>query len=137
MWLSGYDEHKAPLPPALVFQDISSDYAQKTVTVEAFPNLAGVQMATVHPCKHAHVMKKVIDRVNAGVVEAQKREGGALSPSGSVKDAKKRGWGVGGLVNKVAGGSSAKKEKEGAADGEEVVEGLRVDQCALPTTFQC
>jgi ubiquitin-like-conjugating enzyme ATG3 len=123
MWLSGYDEHKKPLPPALVFQDISSDYAQKTVTIEAFPNLANVQMATVHPCKHSSVMKKIIDRVNAGLLQAQRSEQG-LPSSGSVKDAKKKGWGLSGVVSKVASG---KKDKD---EGELQVEGLRVDQCA-------
>lgn len=116
------------MPPALVFQDISSDYAQKTVTVEAFPNLANVQMATVHPCKHSHVMKKIIDRVNAGIVEAQRKEQG-LPSSGSVKDAKKKGWGLGTVVSKV---SSGKKEKEDGDTPE--VEGLRVDQCGCCTS---
>lgn len=114
MWLSGYDEARNPLTPTLIFQDISSDYAAKTVTIEPFPSLSGnVQMASVHPCKHANVMKKVIDRVNAGLMEAQ---------SGGAEKEKKKGWGFG------MGKKTVAKPKEGEA---EVPEGLRVDQCKL------
>ncbi len=38
MWLVGYDEHGVPLKPAQIFEDVSSDYAQKTVTIEPFPH---------------------------------------------------------------------------------------------------
>jgi len=36
------------------------DYAQRTVTVEAHPHL-GTPHASVHPCKHAHTMKRIVD----------------------------------------------------------------------------
>jgi len=62
VWLSGYDEQMKPLQPAQVFEDISADHAHKTVTFDEFPHLAGVQMAYIHPCKHASVMKKIIAR---------------------------------------------------------------------------
>jgi len=128
MWLSGYDEHKKSLPPSLVFQDISSDYAQKTVTVESFPNLSNMSMATVHPCKHAHVMKKVIDRVNAGLVEAQRSSSGA----GNEKERRKGGWGISGVVKKATGvGSLASKKEDPTSPTEDQPEGLRVDQCRL------
>lgn len=123
MWLSGYDEAKKPLAPSLVFQDISSDYAQKTVTVEAFPNLSNVQMATVHPCKHANVMKKVIDRVNAGIAEAQTDDSTASAD-------RKKGWGFTGAVRKAAGLGSSKRSEKEPSEGDEAPSGLRVDQCA-------
>jgi len=68
VWLSGYDEQMKPLQPAQVFEDISADHAHKTVTFDEFPHLTGVQMAYIHPCKHASVMKKIIARQmeNAG-----------------------------------------------------------------------
>src|SRR5882762_10779657 len=81
-------QNRTPLTPAQIFQDISADHANKTVTIEAFPHSSSLQAASVHPCKHASVMKKVIERMNAGVVEEQKaqRKGGS-------KDAKKKWFG--------------------------------------------
>jgi len=62
VWLSGYDEQMKPLKPEQVFEDISADHAHKTVTFDEFPHMTGVQMAYIHPCKHASVMKKIIAR---------------------------------------------------------------------------
>lgn len=124
MWLLGYDEHKAPLPPHLVFQDISSDYAQKTVTVETFPHLSSVSCATVHPCKHASVMKKVIDRTNASLAAAKQQEaGGASTPTAE----RKRGWLSTAKKAALGGGSSKDAKQEITAEDQQ--EGLRVDQC--------
>ncbi|PWN48386.1 hypothetical protein IE53DRAFT_333803 [Violaceomyces palustris] len=177
MWLVGYDEHGVPLKPAQIFEDVSSDYAQKTVTIEPFPHgNAGPDMlnanagggsssgggpatASIHPCKHASVMKKVIERMNASVVEQQRkaREGiNNPSPNASstgVEKKKRKGWGIGGAVRKVTGGtaasSSSSSEKattntntssstskdatdatneDGGGADDNQVEGLRVDQ---------
>jgi len=62
LWLFGYDEHRRPLMSKQVFEDISSDYVKKTVTIEAHPHLS-MNLASIHPCKHADVMKKVIERM--------------------------------------------------------------------------
>jgi len=61
VWLFGYDENRRHLKPQEVLQDISSDHAKKTVTIDAHPHL-GFQCAFVHPCKHANVMKKIVAR---------------------------------------------------------------------------
>ena len=58
MWLMGYDEYGNPLSFHDVKQDISSDQADKTITVESFPH-KNITMPTVHPCRHSHVMKKM------------------------------------------------------------------------------
>ena len=42
-----------------MLEDISQDHANKTVTIEAHPHL-NLQMASIHPCRHASVMKKII-----------------------------------------------------------------------------
>jgi len=108
MWLIGYDEHGAPLKPAQIFEDVSSDYAQKTVTIEPFPHAANMSTASVHPCRHASVMKKIIERMNAGVVEEQ-RKAKAAAGGDAPGDKKKKGWAsLGSAVRKVTGGSSAK-----------------------------
>lgn len=59
MFLFGYDEHRNPLTVEQMFEDISADHAQKTITMEQHPHLS-LTMASIHPCKHAAVMKKLV-----------------------------------------------------------------------------
>ena len=61
LWLVGYDENKAPLSIDQMYDDISEDHAKKTVTFETHPHVPGTPMASIHPCKHAEVMKKLIN----------------------------------------------------------------------------
>ncbi|EIW83424.1 hypothetical protein CONPUDRAFT_164376 [Coniophora puteana RWD-64-598 SS2] len=124
IWLIGYDENGAPLTPSKIFQDVSAEHALKTVTIEPFPHSNTLQAASVHPCKHASVMKKVIERMNAGVVEEQlaaRKSGGrdtGASAAGTAGGKKK--WGF--------GRKSAGKDDKGAVAGEEEeIEGMRVD----------
>ncbi|KAN0091557.1 Autophagocytosis associated protein (Atg3), N-terminal domain containing protein [Tylopilus felleus] len=116
IWLIGYDENRTPLTPSQIFQDVSADHALKTVTIEAFPHSTTLQAASVHPCKHASVMKKVIERMNAGVVEeqlaARKKDGK------EAKEGKKK-WGF--------GRKSTKDDKSAAAGEDDEIEGMRVD----------
>ena len=67
MYLLGYDEQHRPLNPTQTFEDISQDHAQKTVTIEQHPH-ESISMASIHPCKHAQVMKKIIDHLSVGSV---------------------------------------------------------------------
>lgn len=39
-----------------------ADYAKKTVTMEQHPHLS-IKQASIHPCNHAKVMKKIIDTI--------------------------------------------------------------------------
>lgn len=164
MWLSGLSPSRQPLTTQEIFEDVSSDYAQKTVTIEPFPHRENVSMASVHPCKHANVMKKVIERMNNAVKEQQRKQraaveagagignsadasvvgggsggggGGSLSPRDKEKE-KKKGWGITSAVKRAAGvgsGSRVLQTHSGPAPGEDdEVEGLRVDQCEL---LQC
>ncbi|PHH71003.1 hypothetical protein CDD80_5605 [Ophiocordyceps camponoti-rufipedis] len=51
-----------------MMDDIVGDYKDKTVTLEDFPFFANnVKMASVHPCKHASVMKTLLDRADASL----------------------------------------------------------------------
>lgn len=61
LWLIGYNENKKPLTIDEMYDDISEDHAKKTVTFEAHPHIPGAPMASIHPCKHAEVMKKLIN----------------------------------------------------------------------------
>ncbi|CAN6305879.1 unnamed protein product [Urochloa humidicola] len=71
VWLTGYDESRMPLKPELVFEDISQDHARKTVTIEDHPHLLAGKHASVHPCKHAAVMKKIVDVLMSRGVEPE------------------------------------------------------------------
>jgi ubiquitin-like-conjugating enzyme ATG3 len=62
LWLQGYNENKEILSPEEIFEDISQDHAQKTVTVERFPHLP-ISLVSIHPCKHANVMKVLMERM--------------------------------------------------------------------------
>lgn len=61
LWLSGYDENNKPLSIEQMYEDISEEHAKKTVTFEAHPHIPGTLMASIHPCRHAEVMKKLIN----------------------------------------------------------------------------
>jgi len=64
LWLTGYDEHHKPLSVEKMYEDISQDHAKKTVTMEQHPHLPGTgPMPSIHPCRHADVMKKLIEMV--------------------------------------------------------------------------
>lgn len=70
VWLTGYDEYRMPLRSELVLEDVSQDHAHKTVTIEDHPHLAG-KHASVHPCRHGAVMKKIIDVLLSRGVEPE------------------------------------------------------------------
>ncbi|XP_042419525.1 autophagy-related protein 3-like [Zingiber officinale] len=70
VWLTGYDERRCPLQPELVFEDVSQDHARKTVTIEDHPHMPG-KHASVHPCRHGAVMKKIIDVLISRGVEPE------------------------------------------------------------------
>jgi hypothetical protein len=83
------------------------------MTMEAFPH-SGTQLASVHPCKHASVMKKFIDRMEQPQDAA---EGSSNSPPG------KKRW-LGGVMRKVTGGDKPPKPD---AKEEEEPSGVQVD----------
>lgn len=66
LWLTGYNEKHEPLSVDELYEDISKDYVQKTVTMETHPHLSVPKMASVHPCRHAEVMKSIIETVMEG-----------------------------------------------------------------------
>eukprot|EP00927_Polykrikos_kofoidii_P062057 TRINITY_DN56883_c0_g1_i1.p1 TRINITY_DN56883_c0_g1~~TRINITY_DN56883_c0_g1_i1.p1 ORF type:complete len:337 (+),score=48.09 TRINITY_DN56883_c0_g1_i1:127-1137(+) len=68
LWLFGYDEGHTPLQPDQVYEDVLSDYVSRTVTVDPHP-LSGTPTVSIHPCKHAQVMKKVVqDWIEQGII---------------------------------------------------------------------
>ncbi|CCH41106.1 Autophagy-related protein [Wickerhamomyces ciferrii] len=69
MYLIGYDSNGTPLTPDQMFEDITADYRSKTVTIEKAPFLDDTTTVSIHPCRHAAVMKVLIGRA----VQAAKR----------------------------------------------------------------
>lgn len=126
IWLIGYDENQNPLTPSQIFQDVSADHAYKTVTIEPFPHSNSLQAASVHPCKHASVMKKVIERMNSASIQAEIERktgvaGSSSSGGGKGENGKKR-WPFG---RKASG---AVKESKGQSDEpDDEGDGMRVD----------
>ncbi|KAK2653470.1 hypothetical protein Ddye_013326 [Dipteronia dyeriana] len=70
VWLTGYDESRMLLQPEHVLEDVSQDHARKTVTIEDHPHLPG-KHASIHPCRHGAVMKKIIDVLVSRGVEPE------------------------------------------------------------------
>lgn len=86
MYLSGYLSASEPLPPASMMEDIVGDYKDKTVTLEDFPFFDNsVKMASIHPCKHASVMKILLDRADAALkLRLQKAKTSGSGPGAGV-----------------------------------------------------
>lgn len=60
VWLFGYDEKSRPLSADEMFEDIMQDYANRTVTMEPHPHRHALVHASVHPCQHGAVMKRIV-----------------------------------------------------------------------------
>ncbi|CAG9983295.1 unnamed protein product [Clonostachys byssicola] len=120
LYLSGYLPNGQPLNPQSMMDDIVGDYKDKTVTLEDFPFFANnIKMASVHPCKHASVMKTLLDRADAALrIRRDKlRAGQADTPAAGME----------GLVDEIDGLDI--KSAQEAADKEEweEVKGTEVD----------
>lgn len=85
LWLFGYDEKQKPLSEEEMYEDVSQvrplallatpngqpwphplplqDHLNKTVTLEQHPHLPPPPRLSVHPCRHAEVMKKIMDMI--------------------------------------------------------------------------
>ncbi|KAI4121701.1 MAG: hypothetical protein LQ338_006213 [Usnochroma carphineum] len=124
-YLSGYLSPSQPLPPAQMMEDIVGDYADKTVTLEDFPFFdAGVKMASVHPCRHASVMKVLLDRADAALkLRLSRARQGKLTSEGGKRAPPETG--MEGLVEEMnatklsekGGGRQGFKEGVAAAGG--------------------
>ena len=59
IWMTGQSTSGHPLTAKETMEDVITDYANKTVTMEAHPHLSGPH-ASIHPCKHGAVMKTIV-----------------------------------------------------------------------------
>ena len=95
-----------------MMEDIVGDYKDKTVTLEDFPYFSNnIKMASIHPCKHASVMKTLLDRADAALKLRREKQRQGKAVPGS-KDT-----GMEGLVDDF--------EKTKIGDKKAVLEGLK------------
>jgi ubiquitin-like-conjugating enzyme ATG3 len=137
-YLSGYLSPSEPLSPPLMMEDIVGDYKDKTVTLEDFPFYDNsVKMASVHPCRHASVMKVLLDRADAALklrTTRAAKQGGKVEQGmeGLVDDTAKLSLERKGHVEgvKAAGGTGQGDEWEVLDQDEDTEEkvAIRVDQ---------
>ncbi|KAL2121906.1 hypothetical protein VTJ04DRAFT_2361 [Mycothermus thermophilus] len=90
LYMFGYQPNGQPLPPHRMMEDIVGDYKDKTVTLEDFPFFANpVKMASIHPCKHASVMKILLDRADAALkLRRERLKAKQLAAAGGSSDSK-------------------------------------------------
>lgn len=94
-------------------EDIVGDYKDKTVTLEDFPFFDNsVKMASIHPCKHASVMKILLDRSDAALkLRLQKAKAGGNAHSSKPVS------GMEGLIDDTTKMSLAANERKGHEAG--------------------
>lgn len=104
-----------------MMDDIVGDYKDKTVTLEDFPFFANnIKMASVHPCKHASVMKTLLDRADAALrIRRDKLKAGK---------AVGHDQGMEGLVDEVAKLDVKSAQEAADKDEWEEVEGADADE---------
>jgi ubiquitin-like-conjugating enzyme ATG3 len=68
LWMIGYDNAGQPLTAEDMMQDVMQDYAHKTVTMESHPHLSNALHASIHPCRHAQVMKRIVTNLTTSTL---------------------------------------------------------------------
>ena len=61
VWMMGYAsaDSSQPLTGEHMMEDVMSDYANRTVTIDPHPHIPGPH-ASIHPCQHGAVMKTIV-----------------------------------------------------------------------------
>ncbi|CCK69813.1 Atg3p KNAG_0D00610 [Huiozyma naganishii CBS 8797] len=71
MYIVGYNAQGSPLTADEMFEDITKEYRHKTATIEKLPFYKGTVISvSIHPCKHANVMKVLLEKIR----QVKKRE---------------------------------------------------------------
>ena len=61
LWLTGFNGYNMPLSHEKMLKDISIEHSKITVTIEEHPYYSDMYYISVHPCRHGHVMKRLIE----------------------------------------------------------------------------
>lgn len=69
IFFTAYDENDKEIDQQRLLDDVASQYANKVVSVDVPHYGTGQVMASVHPCKHANVLKESTENIaqNKGV----------------------------------------------------------------------
>ncbi|KAE8381407.1 autophagocytosis associated protein [Aspergillus bertholletiae] len=127
LYMSGYLSPSEPLPPHLMMEDVVGDYKDKTVTLEDFPWYDGnVKMASVHPCRHASVMKTLLDRADAALKLRLEKLKRAQSDPSKIPPANESG--LEGLVDDIKALSLGDQQQGGDKSGGDEWEVLQHDE---------
>lgn len=65
IWLIGYNKDGQPLKPEAIIQDMSVELVGKVTSLIAHP-VTGVLNVSIHPCRHADVMVRLMEERAAG-----------------------------------------------------------------------
>lgn len=114
MYLVGFNSNGIPLLPKQMFEDISSDYRDKTATIETLPVSYNTMSVSIHPCKHSSVMKVLMAHAAASKQAENAKEPAEQNEILGSKDVT------------LDRGSGDNTEEEG--EEEEDNTGIRVDQ---------
>lgn len=74
LYLVGFDANGIPLLPQQMYEDINNDYKDKTATIESLPVSHNTTSVSIHPCKHASVMKVLMKHSQRKAVEVADQE---------------------------------------------------------------
>ncbi len=91
VWMMGYEsaDSSQPLTGEQMLQDVMSDYANRTVTIDPHPHVSGYH-ASIHPCQHGAVMKTIVRNLTraADSSSSNSGEGGGSGESEIIDDAR-------------------------------------------------
>jgi ubiquitin-like-conjugating enzyme ATG3 len=70
VFMIGYASEDAsqPLTGEEMLQDVMSDYANRTVTIDPHPHVSGYH-ASIHPCQHGAVMKTIVKNLTKAAAD--------------------------------------------------------------------
>lgn len=74
VWMVGSSAEGQPLSGKEMMEDVISDYANRTVTIESHPHVSGPH-ASIHPCQHGKVMKAIVRNLVKQVGEGEEEKG--------------------------------------------------------------
>ena len=85
VWLMGYSaDSNQPLTGDEMMQDVMSDYANRTVTIETHPHVSGPH-ASIHPCQHGAVMRTIVRNLTASSSSDEGGEDGGTVKAPSIE----------------------------------------------------
>jgi ubiquitin-like-conjugating enzyme ATG3 len=67
----GYDYYSIPLSGDAMMEDVFATVREKTVTIEIHPFLKNTLCISIHPCRHAETMKRMMQNMEEKMIYEQ------------------------------------------------------------------